>query len=193
MLTRDQFKTVADKLGCETAAVMAVSTVESNGNGFLSNGQPKILFEGHVFWKELLKAGVNPENIRMGNEDILYPVWNLVAVRPFYKMNQYQRLEKAKAINGEAALRSASWGAFQIMGFNYGACSFSSVNDFVAAQADEFSQLQCFTNYILKRHLNVNLKNLDWAGFALAYNGKEYRKNNYDGKLKNAYDKFKTA
>lgn len=191
MLTRNQFKIVADKLGCETEAVMAVSTVESNGNGFLPNGKPKILFEGHVLWKQLLRAGINPENIRTGNEDILYPVWKLDIVRPFYKMDQYQRLEKAKAINKEAALKSASWGAFQIMGFNYGVCNFSSVIDFVEAQADEFSQLQCFTNYIKNNHLDVNLKNLDWAGFAKAYNGKEYRKNNYDGKLKNAYNKYK--
>ena len=191
MLSRDQYKVEAEKLGCDVSAIMAVSLVESNGHGFLSNGQPKILFEGHIFWKRLLKAGINPESIQTGNEDILYPVWNLVSVRPFYNMDQYKRLEKAKAINEEAALKSASWGAFQIMGFNYNVCGYSSVNDFVNAQTNEYSQLQCFTNFIKSNHLNVNLKNLDWAGFAQAYNGRDYRKNNYDVKLKNAYEIYK--
>lgn len=191
MLSRDQYKTEADLLGCETEAIMAVGSVESDGNGFQHNGQPRILFEGHIFWKQLLKAGINPESIQKGNEDILYPVWNLATVRPFYNMDQYQRLEKAKAINKEAALKSASWGAFQIMGFNYAACGYSSVDDFVSAQANEFTQLQCFSNYIKNTHLNVNLKNLDWAGFAQAYNGKDYRANDYDTKLKAAYDKYK--
>jgi hypothetical protein len=191
MLSRDQYQTEANLLGCETEAIMAVGSVESNGHGFQTNGEPKILFEGHIFWRQLLKAGINPAAIQKGNEDILYPVWNLATVRPLYNMDQYQRLNKAKAINPEAALKSASWGAFQIMGFNYAACGYASVEDFVAAQNDEFSQLQCFSAYIKNNHLNVNLEHLDWAGFALAYNGKGYQANHYDTKLKAAYDQYK--
>lgn len=191
MLSKEQYKTEADLLGCQTEAVMAVASVESNGHGFLSDGQPKILFEGHIFWKQLLKAGINPESIQKGNEDILYPVWNVAVVRPLYNMDQYQRLNKAKTINAEAALKSASWGAFQIMGFNYSACGYASVDMFVAAQSDEFSQLQCFSNFIKSDHLNVNLAHLDWAGFALGYNGKGYQANNYDTKLRDTYNSYK--
>ena len=191
MLSKEQFVTEATLLGCETEVVMAVAKVESNGNGFQTDGQPKILFEGHIFWKQLLKAGVNPEKIQTGNEDILYPVWNPEKVRPLYNMDQYQRLNKAKAINHGAALKSASWGAFQIMGFNYAACGYVSVDDFVAAQANEFAQLQCFSNFIKANHLNVNLVHLDWTGFALHYNGNGYAANHYDTKLEAAYKAFK--
>ena len=37
-------------------------------------------------------------------------------------MGEYERLKKALAIHEKAAACSASWGLFQIMGFNYAAC-----------------------------------------------------------------------
>src|ERR1041385_637456 len=114
MLTNQQFAVAAVSINCEAAAVKAVNQVEARGNGF-KNGKPKILFEGHIFWKQLLKIGIDPKTIQIGNEDILYPIWDPVKVRPFYNMDQYVRLDKAKMINEDAALKSASWGAFQIM------------------------------------------------------------------------------
>lgn len=46
---------------------------------------------------------------------------------------EFAQLEKARTIHEEAALRSASWGLFQIMGFNYAAAGFETVIEFVAA------------------------------------------------------------
>jgi len=191
MLTEQQFAEAATTLNCEPAAIKAVNQVESSGSGFRTDGKPKILFEGHIFWKQLLKIGKNPQALQAGNEDILYPVWDLSQIRPFYKMDQFIRLNKAIAIDEEAALKSASWGAFQIMGFNADRCGFNNVKDFVASQNDEFSQLKCFCNYLQNSHLDVNLRNLDWKGFARGYNGADYTKNQYDIKLQKAYDQFK--
>jgi hypothetical protein len=191
MITEEQYQNVATSLSCEVAAIKAVQKVESSGKGFLSNGNPKILFEGHIFWKQLLRAGKDPSSIQVGNEDILYPVWNLQKVRPFYNLDQYQRLNKAKAILEDAALKSASWGAFQIMGFNHKSCGFDTVGAFVLAQSNEFEQLNCFCNYLKNSHLDVNLRNNDWKGFARGYNGSDYWKNQYDTKLKSAYETFR--
>lgn len=190
MLTDQQFANAAGSLECEPAAIKAVNQVEARGNGFLRDGRPKILFEGHVFWKQLLKVAIDPTTHVQGNEDILYPTWDPVKVRPFYNMDQYARLNKAKAIDETAAYKSASWGAFQIMGFNYASCNYNSVKEFVDAQNDEFNQLQCFCNYLKKSLLDVNLRNRDWKGFARGYNGSDYWKNQYDIKLKKAYDSF---
>lgn len=189
-ITEQQYKKVASSLGCEVASIKAVEKVESSGNGFLKDGRPKILFEGHIFWKQLLAMGKNPTALRKGNEDILYPTWNIDVVRPLYKLDQYQRLEKAKKIDETAALKSASWGAFQIMGFNHKVCGFATVQKFVQAQQDEFEQLSAFANYLLNTHLSVNLKHKDWKGFARGYNGPDYWKNKYDVKLKAAYQMF---
>src|ERR671917_272606 len=52
-----------------------VYTVESNGSGFLKDGRPRILFEGHIFWKQLTDKGIPPGPYVKGNEDILYPKW----------------------------------------------------------------------------------------------------------------------
>src|SRR5690606_12765881 len=42
---------VAEALSVDVAIMKAVNEVESRGRGFNADGNPKILFEGHVFWK----------------------------------------------------------------------------------------------------------------------------------------------
>lgn len=192
MITEEQFKEAAALLKCELAAVKAVNKVESGGrSSFFTDGRPKILFEGHIFWKELLRLKIDPKLHVAGNEDILYPSWIIEKVRPFYKLDQYTRLTKARLINKDAADKSASWGAFQIMGNNHVNCGYAKVSDFVAAQADEYKQLLCFCTYLKNTHIDLHLQHLDWKGFARAYNGADYAKNLYDTKLKTAYDSFK--
>lgn len=182
-----QFQDVADQLEIETATVQAISKVESNGGGFLADGRPKILFEGHVFWKRLSINGINPNDHVKGNEDILYEKWD--KSKYLGGIKEYDRLEKAKKIHYQAALESASYGAFQIMGFNYALCGFSSVESFVKAMSDEASQLKAFATFLKSRGLSKHLKEKNWQGFAREYNGPAFKDNNYDSKLKNAYDK----
>ncbi|MBS1611810.1 MAG: N-acetylmuramidase family protein [Bacteroidetes bacterium] len=192
MITEEQFMEAAQLLKCEPAAIKAINSVEAGGNGFRKDGKPKILFEGHIFWKQLLAVNIDPVKKTEGNEDILYPTWVISKVRPFYALDQYDRLERAKRIHTDAALKSASWGAFQIMGFNFAKCGFKSVQDFVSAQTVEYQQLKAFCNYIKSVHLDVNLQQLDWRGFARSYNGPDYTQNHYDIKLQKAYEKFKS-
>ncbi len=51
-LSESDLNTVAKDLGVELAVVKAVYEVESSGRGF-SGDKPKILFEGHIFWRQL--------------------------------------------------------------------------------------------------------------------------------------------
>jgi hypothetical protein len=74
MITREAFLGSALLLGVEPEVVMAVAEVESSGDGFLPTGEPKILFEPHIFWRELKKRGIDPKTIT-GVEDILYEKW----------------------------------------------------------------------------------------------------------------------
>ena len=185
MITEQAYKDSAETIGCEVAAIKAVAEVESSGDGFLSDGKVKILFEPHIFWKELRKAGITPVE-----SDICYPVWGS---KPYGKVSaQHGKLDRAIEINREAALKSASWGKFQIMGFNYAAAGFATVRDFVnAMMISEDAQLMAFTTYIKTSHLDDELRLKDWKGFARGYNGAAYAKNNYDKKLAAAYTKFK--
>ena len=189
-LTEQDIKDVADDLNVEVPAIKAVYEVESRGKGFQSNGDPKILFEGHIFWRELKKRDINPENHVAGNENILHQKWT----KDYYRENQYDRLNKAKKINEEAALASASWGTFQIMGFNYKACGYPSVKAFVdASYVSEGEHLKAFGGFVKSANLVRHLQSKDWAAFAKGYNGPGYAQNKYDEKLAAAYEKYKNA
>jgi len=174
------FKNVANKLNIETAALQAVCEVEAPGGGFYSNGTPKILFERHKFHK--FTGGVYSNDFpEISNK------------KPGgYSVNEHKRLQRAVELNREAALKSASWGKFQLMGFNYKLCGFTSLQDFINAMyKSEEEHLKAFVNFIKNVGLIDELQRLDWKGFARGYNGKNYHINNYDVRMERAYKRLK--
>lgn len=192
-LSAGDFDLVASLLDVETAALKAVQEVETGGKGgFFAPGKPAILFEGHIFWNELKKRGMKPEEYLSTNENILYPRWE--KGHYFGGIREYERLEKARKINREAADASASWGMFQVMGFNYAACGEGSVASMVAAMVtSEFNQLILAGRFIKQSKLmHTALQNKDWATFAKSYNGPRYAENKYDVKLATAYQKHRS-
>jgi len=193
-VSKEDFKLAAALLDCETATLMAVQKVETGGKGgFIHLPQkrkPTILFEGHVFWAQLKKRNIAPEQYVAGNEDILYPSWTT----KYYKggIKEYERLERARQIHHEAADSSASWGMFQIMGFNHASCGEKTVASFVAMMhKSELHQLLLSLRFInAQPKMRIALQQRDWAGFARLYNGSGYAKNQYDRKLAEAYRSF---
>lgn len=101
-----------------------------------------------------------------------------------------------KAINGRYGVGdprklSTSYGAFQIMGFNYKLAGFSSVEEMVSRMNDPQAQIEAFANYIKNRPaVHRALQRHDWQTFARIYNGPGYAKNNYDNKISTAFNKF---
>ena len=189
-LTKKDIVEAANSIQVEPATIKAVTRVESPRGGFLKSGKPSILFEGHIFWRELKKHGVNPKLYAKANPTILYQTWS----KEFYKggEKEYTRLNKAMLINMESALEAASYGRFQILGANYEAAGYSTVQEFVKAQGvSEVEQLNSFINFLKANDLVKYLRDKDWTNFAKRYNGPAYKKNNYDIKLKDAYDFYK--
>ena len=186
-LTENDFQRVADWLGVEMVVVKAVQTVETGGRGgFVAPGRPVILFEGHIFWRELKKQGLDPEKYVAGNENILYPKWE--KGHYYGGIREYERLEKARKIHKEAADASTSWGMFQVMGFNYVMCGYGSVDEMVKDMCTgEDKQLEAFARFVKLTGLRPNLERKDWTGFAKRYNGSGYAQNQYDKKLEEAY------
>jgi len=190
LLTDDDFANAAKKLNCDIAAIKAVAEVESSGNGFLSDGRVKILFEGHQFYKYTKGAYAT------SNPTICFRKWT----RDFYTKGanadvrgagELARLEQAMALDRTAALLSASYGKFQIMGFNFAVAGFKTVEEFYEAmQLSEGEHLNAFCNYIKGNSLDDELRTHNWAGFAYRYNGPEYKKNQYDTKLAKAHKKY---
>lgn len=197
LLRNTDLVTAADRLGVPLASIYAVNEVESKGKGFLDNGKPVILFERHIMYRQLAKArhpGDDPAELKRHADQLA--VANPALVNP--KSGGYsggtaehQRLAMARMIDDTAALESASWGAFQIMGFHWQRLGYASVQDFVAAMsAGESQQLDAFTRFIeTDPVLHKALKARKWAEFAKLYNGPDYLRNLYDTKLQRAYER----
>lgn len=205
-ISEEDFVEAAKLLRCEVAVIKTVVAVEtSNRGGFLLNKDinplsenpnnysdyPVILFEGHIFYRQLKKKGINPENfMNLTTKDIIYKSWT----KAYYgsRWNEYDRLERASQIDKEAALLSCSYGLGQIMGFNYSSCGYNSIFDFVDDMSkSEGKQLLAFCNFIKSnKKLHLALTEKDWKTFAYIYNGPEYYKNSYDQKLEAKYKVF---
>ena len=189
-LTWDDVVTVANNIGVDPCVIDAIGQKESRGSGFLNSGRPKTLFEGHWFYKRLKAYGINPDLLMNEHPSIIYPKWT----NKHYGNSRIElaRLEEAKTIHQYAALESASWGKYQIMGFNYKVCGYVDVVDFVNAQCEsEQKQLDCLIKFLVGNNLLQALKNKDWAKIARVYNGPQYAKNNYDVDLSKLYNKCK--
>jgi hypothetical protein len=164
--------------------IHAVLDVEAAGSGFDKQGRPKMLFEPHIFWKEL---GPGPKRDRAAAQGLAYPRWKPGA----YPKDSYPRLLKAMAIDEEAALRSASWGLPQLMGFNCKLAGYPTAKDMVTAFLDdEDTHLAAMIRFIKATGLDDELRRHDWKGFARGYNGAGFAKNGYDRKLAAAFAKW---
>lgn len=184
LLTEQDYTAAADALDCDVAAIKAVCEVEAPQGGFHADGAtPRILFEAHHF-----------SRLTGGRFDASHPhissrTWN----RALYRggIAEHERLNAAVALDRDAALQSASWGKFQIMGFNFAACGYADVQNFVNAMyRSEGAQLEAFIGFVRANHLDAPLRDHRWADFARGYNGAGYAANAYDSKLAAAWRKW---
>lgn len=173
---------VCSTLGVSAAEIWALLTVETRGFGFLQDRRPQILFERHVFHR-----------LTQGRHDSGHAhISNARAGGYVGGSAEYARLDDALSLDREAALQSASWGIGQVMGFNYTVAGFASIDDMVAAMAqDENAQLLAMANFIKGNNLAGALQRRNWASFARGYNGPEFRNNEYDTRLAAAHAKYK--
>lgn len=187
MITKENYKDAASRIGCEPAVVRAVDIVEAPRGGFDAQGRLTLLFEPHIFYKELKKQGIDPIPLAKQHPTLLSPVWNPQLYGP--SSRQWGKLEQAITINKTAALKSASYGRYQILGQNFRSAGFSSPEAMVTAyKQGEVQQLNSFVQYILNNGLDDELRAKDWKSFARQYNGPLYWKNAYDTKLAKAYE-----
>ena len=101
-------------------------------------------------------------------------------------------MEKAEAIDEVAALNSASYGMFQVMGFNHKLAGFNDVLEMVNILGkSEKNQLEAFITFLKNTACYEDLKAKDWVSFARHYNGPQYAQNQYNTKLEKAYNNSK--
>lgn len=156
-LTETDFADAASALGVEVEAIQAVAQVETAGDAFEQRGRPRILFERHHFHRHTQGKydASNPDvsNAQRGG----YGQFSI----------QYDKLEEAYELDEDAALMSASWRRFQIMGSNFRAAGFTTVKQFVAALTQsEGAHLRSFVSSS-RRIRECTRRCARWIGQAL--------------------------
>ncbi|MGN7785385.1 N-acetylmuramidase domain-containing protein [Niabella sp. 22666] len=182
-LTDLDLSKAAAVLSCEIAIIKTIIDLEGSREGFLSTYEPLLWFHKDVFSRRTQGAYdrvapdiSHPEPGEFGPSSI-----------------QHERLHKAAWLNRNAALMSASWGKFQLMGYNYALAGYFSLQDFVSAMyKSEGEHLLAFVQYLKNLSLDEDLRNKNWEAFAFKYKSPEDR-NAYIHKLKEAYQSYAEA
>lgn len=174
---------LASTIGCGEDEIHAFMDVEAAGNGFDSQGRPKMLFEPHVFYRNL--SGINRElAVRRG---LAYKAWR----SGNYPKDSYPRLVEAMAIDETAALRACSWGLGQILGENHRIVDYPTPQAMVLAfMEDEENHLKAIIEFLIANKIDDDLRAHRWATVARIYNGPGYREHDYDGRMARAFAKW---
>jgi hypothetical protein len=138
----------------------SVLVVESRGFGFLPDRRPKILFERHIFFRE------TEGRFAAAAPDICAKTGGgyLGGAAEFDRLERALKLCRQAKLGDEPALRSASWGLGQVMGFNAASAGFSGAEELVAGMCEsEGAQLAGMVGFIVDGGLDVDLRSRDWT------------------------------
>lgn len=202
------YRSAARVLDCDVNVIKAVAMVEAARYGaFLDTGEPLILFERH--WFDKLTNGkyrgmkVDSSRIPDSARTISSPIaggYGTVGI-------QHEKLSYCVSLDRTAALKSCSWGLFQIMGFNHVRAGFPDmllsvpgkiipseltpspgIQRFVNAMYRSVDDhLAAFVNFILAdKRLVKALRDRDFKTFKRIYNGP--KENGYEKKMQDAYE-----
>jgi len=189
-LTEEDYREVAEELGVEVAAIKAVVDIEAGAahQGFWAPGKPIINFDLSMYRRAAKKYGVNLAKAQKSSP-VIFARPN---IRRYGSQQaaQQARLDAARAINDAAAVEGTFWGMFQIGGFNWKKLGFSSPAEMAEAMSrSEREQLEIFARFICEFNMLKDLRNKNWLGFALKYNGPRARSRGYHTRMAKAYAK----
>lgn len=181
-LDSDGLAAALDVLKVGASELWAVLAVETSGVGFFTDRRPKILYERHVF-------------SRLTNHEFDADHPDISSRTPGNYgptgAHQYDRLDAAIALNRDAALQSTSWGLGQTMGFNFKQTQSTSAENMAQRMSvSESEQLLCAAGEMAAGGAISALRARDWTNFARIYNGANFAINNYDARLRAAYQSY---
>jgi len=196
---------LASMLSIDPAVAVAVVATESGGRGMGDDGRMIIRFEAHVFWSYGGKN--NPDAFNALFKFDANKVWLGHQCRPnpnapwqsFHdqlQAGEWSAFGVAQGLDDRAAKLSISMGLPQIMGFNFAAIGYNSVEEmFDAFSADERIQLSGFFDFVRgKRAASPRmaaLQSKDFSSFAAQYNGGG-QVELYSGRIQSYCDAFHT-
>lgn len=197
-LTDTDLPAIGSTIGVGEDVLHAIMDVEAPKSGFDAEGRPRILFEPHIFYRELGPGSKRDQAVAQG---LAYPSWRPGSYGK--ESEQYGKLVRALVIDASAAMRSCSWGRGQIMGFNHALAGYVSAQAMVEAfMASEAKQVEGIVRFMASKRLDGHLLKIDalkrpstpddWRPVAEGYNGSGYAKNGYHTKLAQRHNFWRT-
>lgn len=175
----------SERLGWNPWLVHALSLKETKGDPWLPDGRTRILYERHQFYRRLPDKVVR-DRLAVSDRDICHSTMKSSKAanridRYVGGAGEYEFLRRAVAVNREVGFACASYGQFQVMGFNAKAMGYASASEFARQmQLDVNAHLESLVRFVLATPsvLQAGRKE-DLTGVAVGYNGPEHAKNNY--------------
>ncbi len=122
----------------------------------------------------------------------IWPASTLAGLpNPKAQKDRYDLLARAQQIDNDAALASCSWGVGQVMGNNWRALGFGSVEELVnRCKQSVAGQVDVMSRFIRANHLVDELQGHRWKDFAVAYNGPSALAAGYDRLIERAFTSY---
>ncbi len=171
----------AQRVQIDPGLAAALLAAESNGHGFGGDGRLLIRFENHIFyhyWGQYHQAQYfahftfNTDASWRGHR------WRPDPAGPWQECHlddqavEWQVFSFARQLDETAAMLSISMGIAQIMGFNYEAVGFASVQAMFGAYAASIAnQIAAFFRFVESKGLVEAARSGDYHAFARGYNG----------------------
>lgn len=170
---------LAHRIAVSEDHLRAFVQVEAAGRPYDRHGRPTMLFEPHVFYRNLK----GEERDRAVAAGLAYEKW-----RRDYPPESYTRLFEAVKINEDAALKSCSIGLSQVLVENHSMVGYPTPQAmWQAFMDDEEEHIESMVRYILATGIDDDIRAERWETVARVYNGPGFKRNGYDTKLAAAF------
>ncbi|RRJ87373.1 DUF3380 domain-containing protein [Paenimyroides tangerinum] len=201
-LVSDQhFESLSKDIGVEAKVFKAVAIVESGGRkSFLDfNGEQKakILYERHYMYRFLkaFKTKEELENLKNSSPDLVHNVGTYKDPNAIYgtEKEQFKKIYEAKKIDNDSAIKSCSWGKFQVMGkyYNYLYESPAEMEEAMnMCEVQHFAYFKVYLKDVVGSAIITAMKNKNWAKIAELYNGPDYAVKKYHINMDKEYNKL---
>lgn len=159
-------------LGAEPLNLMAVSAIESSGENFWTLGNKQVAVirpEAHWF------SHYTGHKYDQSHPHISRPSWD-PSVAAKSRAEAWDQFEEMAGLNHNAAIRSTSWGPFQIMGFHAETLGYDP-DQFVDEidGPDDDGQMDTFVSFVkADPRLLRAIRRGDWDTWETVYNGGGY-------------------
>lgn len=151
----------------------------------------------YVSSPEKIKTQTELDALKKESPDLVHNIGTYKDPNAKYgsEKEQFVKLDDAKQIDNDSAIKSCSWGKFQVMGKYYDYL-YGSPNEMEEAmnmcEIQHFAYFKVYLKDVTGATMIKAMKEKNWNKIAELYNGPDYAINKYHTKMKNEYEKLES-